>query len=167
MFLAKERYNMLQNAKKQMNQQQNAPQPLDPRLKQHADDWMSKNSWYDSSGTDMDSDLVLKIDDRLMKEGWNPKTEEYWEELDARVKKYLPHRANSTYNKPQVGVQKQNRVPVAGANNDSGAQPKGAYRLSAERVAALKDAGIFDDPVKRADAIKRFQNYDKQSAQSN
>lgn len=168
MFAAKQRYEMLVNAKKGMTQQQvQRPQPLDPRMKMHAEDWMSKNDWYDPSGQDLDSDLVLKLDDRLVQEGWDPKTEEYWQELDSRVKKYLPHRFNSTYNKPQQNGQSRQRVPVSGGSSSSTGGAKGTYHLSAERVKALKEAGVYDDPVKRADAIKRFQDYDKQQAQSN
>lgn len=167
MFAARQRYDMLQNAKKQMGSQANKPAPLDPRLKQHAEGWMAKNSWYDPSGQDMDSDVVLKLDDRLVKEGWNPTTEEYWEELDARVKKYLPHRASVVYNRPQGNQGSKQRVPVAGSSQDSSSGTKGSYRLSAERVQALKDAGSYDDPVKRADAIKRFQQYDKEHSNGN
>jgi hypothetical protein len=167
MFAAQQRYNMLQNAKKQMTQQQvQRPQPLDPRMKQYAEDWMGKNEWYDPSGEDLDSDLVLKLDDRLVQEGWDPKTSEYWEELDSRVKKYLPHRFNSSYNKPQQNGQTRQRVPVSGGSSSSSSGAKGTYHLSAERVKALKEAGVYDDPVKRADAIKRFQEFDKQQAQS-
>lgn len=162
MFAAQQRYQVLQNAKKQMSQQATKPAPLDPRLKANAEAWMAKNEWYDPSGSDMDSDVVLKLDDRLVKEGWNPTTEEYWEELDARVKKYLPHRANSGHNSTQGSQPSKQRVPVAGSNRDSGGGQKATYRLSAERVQALKDAGIYDDPVKRTEAIRRFQAYDKE-----
>jgi len=162
MFAAQQRHNMLMNAKRNMTAQDSRPQPLDPRLKQHAEDWMASNQWYDPSGTDMDSDLVLKLDDRLVKEGWNPTTKEYWDELDARVKKYIPHRANPGYNRQQGDpVKRQGRVPVSGADNDTGTSTKWAYHISAERVQALKDAGIYDDPKKRADAIARFKAYDK------
>lgn len=163
MFAAQQRKQMLQNAKKQMSQQPTKPAPLDPRLKQHADEWMQRNAWYDPSGQDLDSDLVLKLDDRLVKEGWNPTTSEYWEELDARVKKYLPHRANVGHNSTQVPGKPSPRVPVAGSNQDSGGN-KATYRLSAERVQALKEAGLYDDPKLRADAIRRFQEYDKQKS---
>ena len=168
MFAAKQRFEMLANAKKGMTQQQvqKAP-PLDPRMQMHAESWMSKNEWYDPSGKDLDSDLVLKLDDRLVQEGWDPKSEEYWQELDSRVKKYLPHRFNSSYNKPQQNGQSRQRVPVSGGSSSSTGGAKGTYHLSAERVKALKEAGVYDDPVKRADAIKRFQDYDKQQAQSN
>ena len=164
MFAAQNRFNMLQNAKKNLAPRQQQAQPLDPRMAQNAQEWISRNAWYDPSGSDQDSDLVMQIDSRLVKEGWNPVTKEYWEELDARVKKYLPHRSVSGYNKPQG--QSRPRVPVGGGGQESSSSPKGAYRLSAERVNALKEAGVYDDPVKRADAIKRFQEYDKHQAKN-
>lgn len=163
MFAAQQRHAMLQNAKKSMTVQGSQPRALDPRLKQHAENWIANNQWYDPTGADMDSDMVLKLDDRMVKEGWNPTTPEYWDELDARVKKYLPHRVNSSYNKP---TGKPGRVPVSSGSNDAGSSPKGTYRLSAERVQALKDAGVYDDPKKRADAIRRFQDFDKQANQT-
>lgn len=164
MFAAQNRFNMLQNAKKNMGiKVQQQPKPLDPRMAQNANAWIERNPWYDPSGSDADSDLVMKIDNRLVQEGWNPTTKEYWEELDSRVKKYLPHKAISGYNRTQGNQQSKPRVPVAGSGQESGAAPKGTYRLSAERVKALKDAGIFDDPAKRADAIKRFQQYDREN----
>lgn len=165
MFAAQNRHTMLQNAKKNLAPRQQAPKPLDPRMTANAQDWISRNAWYDPSGADADSDLVMTLDARLVKEGWNPVTKEYWAELDSRVKKYLPHRTVSGYNKPQQP--NRPRVPVGGNGQDSSAAPKGAYRLSAERVQALKDAGVYDDPAKRADAIKRFQEFDKQNAVKN
>jgi len=170
MFAAKQRFDMLQNAKKNMGSRAQQPKPLDPRMTENAQRWISNNPWYDPSGADIDSDLVMKIDHRLVQEGWNPTSSEYWEELDSRVKKYLPHRAIQGYTKPQMNSQNVNqskpRVPVAGSGQESNTGSKGTYRLSAERVAALKEAGIYDDPVKRNDAIKRFQEYDRSLGQS-
>lgn len=168
MFAAQNRYQTLINAKKNMTSRANQPKPLDPRVIQNAKDWIDRNPWYDATGGDMDSDLVMKIDNRLVQEGLNPTTSEYWEELDARVKKYLPHRAIQGYNKNQgVGNSNKSRPhsPVSGSGSESVSSGKGVYRLSAERVNALKEAGIYDDPVKRAEAIKRYQNYDRQNGQ--
>ena len=163
MFAAQQRYQMLQNAKKNMAQRGNQPKPLDPRMKQHATDWISKNAWYDPNGTDADSAMAISIDTRLVQEGWNPTTKEYWDELDARVKKYLPHRTVSGYNKPQSGSVP--RVPVGGGSESSSVgATKGGYHLSAERVKALKEAGVYDDPVKRADMIRRYQQADRDAA---
>ena len=165
MFAAQNRHQMLLNAKKNMTSQVSQPKPLDPRMVNNANSWIERNPWYDASGSDADSDLVMKIDSRLVQEGLNPTTSEYWDELDARVKKYLPHRANKGYNGAQAGTQTRTRSPVAGSGGESSVVSKGTYRLSAERVAALKEAGTFDDPVKRADAIRRFQQYDRENPQ--
>ncbi len=158
MFEARQRYEQLQNIKKNMIAKQAAPQPLDPRMVNHARDWMSKNPWYDSTGKDEDSYIALKIDSRMDEEGWDPTTPEYWTELDKRVKKYLPHRANSGYTKPQS----TSRPPVAGSGRESSvSSSKSTYKLSSERVQALKDIGVWDDPKAREEHIKLYREYDK------
>lgn len=159
MIQARDKFNEFDRIEKTFKQRQSAPPPLDPRLANHAEKWMKDNSWYDPTGSDQDSEIAMRIDQRLAQEGWDPTTKEYWEELSARVKKYLPHRVNSgkiERNKP--------RSVVTGSDRES-ASSKGSatYKLSADRVQALKDAGIWDDPKQRAEAIKRFRSYDKQN----
>lgn len=153
------RFDELNNVEKMFRQRQAAPQPLDPRLANHAQAWMSKNSWYDPAARDQDSEIAMKIDQRLAQEGWDPTTKEYWEELDTRVKKYLPHRANQG----KIGNTKPKSVVTGGSRESSGPAQQATYKLSSERVKALKDAGIWDDPKQRAEAIKRFKDYDKQN----
>lgn len=167
MFAAQQRHAALMNAKKNMARPMQQAPALDPRVVNNAQDWMARNGWYDQQRKDTDSYMVGKIDDRLVEEGWNPATKEYWDELDARIKKYLPHKTISGYNKPQVnqGSGNRPRVPVAGSGSESNSTSKG-YVLSAERVKALKEAGIYDDPAQRAEAIKRFQEYDRQNGQT-
>lgn len=160
MFLARQRMEQLKGIKKSMLQQQNAPQPLDPRLVSQAQEWTSKHEWYDPSGKDDDSAMVLSIDSRMAAEGWNPTTPEYWDELSKRVEKYLPHRSKVGYN----GQRNRGVVPVASSGRESsGGGASTSYKLSADRVKALKDAGMWDDPVQRAAAIKRFQAFDKEN----
>ena len=95
MIQAQRRFDELSRVEQVFKQRQSAPQPLDPRLANHAQAWMERNSWYDPSGQDQDSEIAMRIDHRLAQEGWDPTTKEYWDELSARVKKYLPHRVNS------------------------------------------------------------------------
>lgn len=161
MLIAQQRFNELQNIEKAYRQRQAAPQPLDPRLAQHAQTWMSQNKWYDPSGKDPDSRITLTIDQQLADEGWDPSTEGYWKELNERVKKYLPHRVSSgkiDSRRPKPVVTGTSRESVPNAS-------KGTYKLSADRVQALKDAGIWEDPKQRAEAIKRFREFDKQNNQ--
>jgi len=161
MLAAMQRAQQLKAIKESAQRPQQTPQPLDPRLKVQAEEWMSRNNWYDPNGGDPDSEIALTLDRQLAKEGWNPTTPQYWEELDSRVRKYLPHRANSGYNKSQGSSESRPRVPVAGSGRETTAKSTG-YRLSSDRVQAIKDAGMWDDPVQRAKMIKTYQEFDKQ-----
>ena len=67
----------------------------DPVVNSYAKNWISKNRWYDVNGGDEDSRIVLEIDTRLAQEGYVPRTELYWKELDKRVRRNLPHRFES------------------------------------------------------------------------
>ena len=76
--------------------------------------------------------------------------------MSERVKKHLPHRSGrgTVSNKP--------RSIVAGGNKDSGGGSSApTFKLSSERVAALKEAGMWNDPVEREKAIKSFREYDR------
>lgn len=158
MFELRNRYNQLAAIKQNMSRQTTQPQAIDPRLKTHAEAWANKNKWFDASGSDTDSRIALTIDSQMAKEGWNPTTPEYWEELDSRIKKYLPHRVSRGYNSSKGN---KSTSPVSGGSRESSNTASSSYTLSQERVNALKEAGLWDDATKRAEAIKRFQQYDK------
>lgn len=167
MQMAQQRLAQLGSIKKAMLRPTQQAPALDPRLINHAQEWMKENRWYNPVGADPDSAVVMALDDSLAREGWNPTTHEYWQELDARVRRYLPHRVNKGYNTPQeyTSSAAPPRVPVAGGGSPSNTRPAGAgYALSAERVSAMKQAGIWDDPAKRADMIRRYQEEDRRAA---
>ena len=73
-------------------QNQRTIQAPDPQLQRHASNWMSNNPWYDPNGKDPDSRRALNEDAILAEEGYDPKTAEYWEELDRRLQRVVPHR---------------------------------------------------------------------------
>lgn len=161
MMLARGRYEQLDRIEKALNDQSQRPQPLDPRLQAHAESWMQRNNWYNPQGGDQDSEMVLFLDNALAREGWNPTTPQYWQELDSRIKKYLPHRVKSDI----VNLSKPKSV-VSGSGQEvkSNGSLKQTFKLSAERVKALKDAGVWEDPQARDRMIKKFRDYDKQKA---
>ncbi len=162
MFQARQRFEQLQNIKRAMQSRQKAPQPLDPRLVNHAQQWMESNKRYDPTGNDDHSAIALTIDARMAKEGCDPTTPEYWDELETRIKRKLPHLAKSGYTNSQVG---RRAPPVAGSGRESSGGSTSTYKLSAERVQALKESGLWDDPKQRAEAVKRFQQYDRENRQ--
>ncbi len=157
MLMARQRYEELGRIKNAYQQRQNQPAPLDPRLVNHAQAWLSNNKWYDTSARDTDSRIVKTLDDGLAQEGWDPTTEAYWEELSERVKKHLPHRSQRGTN-----TGKPKNIVGGGSKESGGSQSQGTFKLSSERVAALKEAGMWNDPTQREAAIKRFREYDKQ-----
>lgn len=139
--------------------QTRAPQ-VDPEMTRKASSWLSKHPWYNSDGNEEDSKIARVVDDQLAAEGFDPRTSEYWEELDERLARRLPHRYASNGKRPT------GRSPVAGSGKESGGGnvPSSGkqFYLSPERVKAMKDSGIWDDPKRRAEMIAKYKEYDKQ-----
>lgn len=161
MIIARQKYQQLESIKQRVAQAQNQPAPLDPRLKQNAEEWMAKNKWFDPRGNDTDSRIVSDEDDRLSREGWNPNTKEYWDELSSRLKKRLPHKFS--------GGTISNRSPISGSGRESSGSngSRETVKISPDRVAAMREAGIWDDPKARADMIKQYAKYDAEQRRSN
>ena len=157
--------NIKENATRQMSQPQQANIQLpDPSVQRNAADWMRKNSWYDPAGKDLDSELTQSIDKRLTAEGFDPSSSEYWEELDTRLAKYLPHLYDSGGNRNNSERRERPRSAVTGTGRESTPSRGGSnFTLSPQRVAAIKEMGIWDDPEKRKKMINRFIEYDRQN----
>lgn len=165
MLASRQQHDQLTNVKQAYQQRQAAPAPLDPRLKTHAEKFMADNSWFKAEGNDPDSQVTRALDNSLVAEGYDPKTAGYWDELQNRIKKYLPHRIASS-KLPSQGTTDSNSKPksiVSGSTRDSAASVgnPATFKLSADRVNALKESGLWDDPKKRLEAVKRYREYDK------
>lgn len=149
----------------QAKQQPAAPPAYQPL----ADQFMADNPWYDHTGRDKDSKIVNDIDAAVAKE-YIPTSEAYWNELRRRVQKNLPHRFSqdvSTDDDDQGGQQRQvtrKQGPPTGGSSRSNSSTTTQITLSPERVAAMKEAGAWDDPVLRKRMAKSYANYDKQNS---
>jgi hypothetical protein len=132
-----------------------AIQAPDPMVQRHANEWMSQNSWYDPSGRDPDSKVALTVDQQMAEDGWSPDSAEYWEELDIRLQKYLPHRYNENSSE-EVRRPKRHRSVVTSTGRESLPSGKNTFTLTPDQVRAMKDAGFWDDPDKRSSMIKRY-----------
>lgn len=159
-FESRKQYEALENLKRQSVQpaSQQTIQAPDPMVQRYATDWMSDNPWYDPNGRDPDSKIALTIDNALAEEGWNPKSQEYWEELDNRLAKYLPHRYSGAV---ETSVNPSTRRPrtvvtSSGRENAASSGGKNTFTLTPAQVRAMKDAGMWDDPEKRAKMTRRY-----------
>jgi hypothetical protein len=128
----------------------------DPRLQRLAANWMEKNDWYDPSGRDTDSKIAKQIDETLVAEGWNPTSQDYWEELDNRLHKYLPHKYNDSTDVRSSTKRPRSVVTSSGRESVNGSTNRNTFVLKPEQVRAMKDAGFWDDPEKRSKMIKRY-----------
>lgn len=158
-FEAKRQYEALDALKKKVVQQpkQRTIQAPDPKLQRYASEWMSENSWYDPQGKDQDSKVALAIDQAMGEEGWNPRTPEYWKELDKRLQNALPHRYTESVNeRPRTSSRPRNVVTGSSRENAVSSGGRNTFTLSPEQVRAMKDAGMWDDPEKRAKMVRRY-----------
>lgn len=146
----------LNQHKQQQTQQVQAPrQPqVDSEVAHYAKEFMEEHSWYDPSGKDEDSAIVLAIDNKLAQEGFDPRSEEYWDELHDRVKRRLPEKFKVA-RKPTGG-------PAVGSGREHApTSTRKEIYISPDRKAALIEAGAWDDPVLRQRYIKRYAEYDR------
>jgi hypothetical protein len=129
--------------------------PANPRLVKLANQWMERNPWYDPNGGDEDSQIAKLIDNRLASEGWDPASEEYWDEFDKRLHARLPNRyTHEQDDQPR----RRPRSFVTGSSRESSVpgQTGKTFVLEPEMVRAIKDAGLWDDPASRNRMIKRY-----------
>jgi len=152
------------NQMKQQAAQRPAPGPqLDDMAMHHAKEFLKENAWYDAQGRDEESAIVLAIDNALSKDGYNPQSEEYWDELRNRAARRLPER----FGKPAAAPQRTPRGgPAVGSGREyAPASTRQEIHISADRKAALIEAGVWDDPVLRMKYAKRYAEYDRNNKQ--
>lgn len=156
--------NIKENATKQMSAPKQNINVPDPMVQEMAAEWMSRHKWYDPQGKNLDSEIAQRIDKTLTEEGFDPSSQDYWDELDDRLKKYVPHRFTENRNqRDDRGQRTPPRSIVTGSGRESAPNTRSnQYAISPSRVAAMKEAGAWDDPVRKAAMVKRFIEYDRQ-----
>ena len=117
-------------------QQTRAPAQSDPM----AEAWASENAWFgnDSAMTYTAFDIHKQL---VEKEGFDPKTKEYYDEVDARIRLEFPHKfdkvdGNTTERaKPVQNVASAKRSASTGRKNKT-------VKLSPSQVAIAKRLGV-------------------------
>jgi hypothetical protein len=111
------------------------PAATDPR----AEDWAAKNSWFgnDSAMTYTAFDIHKKL---VEEEGFDPKTDEYYTEVDKRIRLEFPHKfdkvAETTTERAKPA---QN---VASARRSASTGRKKTVKLTPSQVAIAKRLGV-------------------------
>lgn len=173
----------VQGVKERATAQARAPKQahVDPVMAERSFKWAKANGWYKGpQANDPDSKVLTAIDNSIANEGFDPRTDAYWAELNTRAKKYLPHRFgtnvkneqnddNSRQQQSNTEPRKPARQAVAGSGNNGNSSSSGGggartMTLSAERVKAMKESGAWEDPERKKDMIRRYREQDARSA---
>ena len=108
-------------------------QDLDPKLKS----WMSRNAWFGPSGDMIMSRAAEAIHTQIVgAEGFDPSSDEYYAEIDKRMRQYFPQKFQE---------QRQNAQPVAPASNGRSSSKSGRKKtveLTPGQVAFAKKMNI-------------------------
>jgi len=120
--------------KQPQTQPQTQEQPINPDPK--AQQWAQKNTWFgqDEAMTYTAFSLHKKL---IEEEGYDPQSEEYYSEIDKRIKLEFPHKFDSvsrnTTSKPTQVVASANRSSKPGRKS---------VRLTPSQVAIAKKLGV-------------------------
>ena len=111
--------------------QPQAPQPTAPPDPK-AENWAEKNEWF---GTDEPMTLTsFSIHRKLVEEGFDTKSDEYYSEIDKRMRETFPHKFE------QVSTPTQTVAPATRSTQP--AKRQGTVRLTPSQVAIAKKLGV-------------------------
>lgn len=147
----------------------------DPRVVSNARGWAAQHKWFSFDGKDEDSSIVRAIDEALAGDGFDPMEQDYWDELTERVKRRLPERfKKGVKSRPADDDEmddEEDEREVRGSGGpkfSSGGRErplkKGEVYVSAERKQAMKEYGVWDDPVARNRMLKNYAKWDAETA---
>lgn len=125
----------------QTTQQQSAP--AQPQLHPKTQAWMSRNRWFTAPEHVAATSYALGLDQELRNNGYDPRTDEYYEQVDARMKKRFPElysgdRSTET-ERNQRSEQRERGSAVAPAVRTTS---KRRVTLSASQIALCNKLGI-------------------------
>jgi hypothetical protein len=167
---ARQLTHMRQEADQELRRQPQNVNVPDPEVQRNAAQWMRRNKWYNPGATDSDSRVAKKVDELMVTQGWNPSDPDYWDELDSRLQKELPHRYNDSTDSDTRDVRRPRNV-VGSAGREASAAYGGSNRtqfvLSPDRVKAMKEVGAWDNPERKARMVKQFIEFDRNNGRRN
>jgi len=133
-----------ENAIKVPEQEAKTPVQRDQR----ADAWAQENSWFGSD--DEMTAFALGLDTKLKKNGVNPRSDEYYEKIDSRMRELFPDQFEG------APTQRKSSNVVAPATRSR--SPK-KVTLSQTQVALAKRLGVsLEDYAKQAAVLMRKQD---------
>ena len=128
----------LQTEEYDVQTRQSAPEQAQPDEKTLR--WQAKNQWFGSNGFEEVTSFALGLHQKLVNNGVDPRSNEYFEQINARVKSKFPEVFGGTEDKPRSGDSPRRPAAVAApATRSSGAKK---VQLTQTQVALAKKFGL-------------------------
>ena len=132
---AVQRKNEMENQPKEDVEQtiNNQPVPENTPKDPKADAWASKNEWFGNDNAM--TYTAYDIHNNLMEEGFDPRSDEYYTQIDKRIRKEFPHKFSDggDVNKPKQKVASVARKSASGRRT---------VKLTPSQVAIAKKLGV-------------------------
>lgn len=136
-------------------------------------EWESRNEWFNPASRDTGSQMAIAIAGAIANEGFDPTTDDYWDELDDRMSKFIPEKIKAKevsddddYEEDIVEKPKRRTSPpVNGASNRGDIKGKKAIRLPTEYINMLKANGKWDNEKVRNRILADRERIIKESNQ--
>jgi hypothetical protein len=120
-------------------------QPQAPELDEKTLRWQAKNQWFGSPGYEEVTAFALGLHQKLVGTGYNPHQPEYFEQIDARLKRTFPEMFESQEEEPsrKAAPTKKPATVVAPSSRTTGA--KKTVKITASQAATADRLGIPRD----------------------
>jgi hypothetical protein len=127
----------LQQEETVVQTRQPAPQPVQPDEKTLR--WQAKNQWFGAEGFEEVTSFALGLHQKLVNNGVDPRSSEYFERIDARVKSTFPEVFGDAEDRKAADSPRRPTSVVAPAARSSGAKK---IQLTQTQVALAKKYGL-------------------------
>lgn len=144
-------------------------QGADPRITEQFDRFRAQHDWFDTD--DIDRSVVQAVDKKLMAEGkLDPRTDEYWLELNRRIKPRLGHRFTS--GRAETGDEEEERpegsrrsAPPAGGPGRSKSPGGGEkWTLDKARKNAMEREGLREGTDEWNERVTVYKDWDAEES---
>jgi hypothetical protein len=134
----------------------------DPALVERVREWHGRNDWFDFGRRDEDSAIAGAIDDMLIRDGYDPTSGDYYDELDKRIANRLPHRALAGNGADEDTT--RSRGPKFRVGGQERPLRSNEVHISRDRREAMEEAGVWEDPKLRKKYLAQYAEWDRQNA---
>lgn len=116
--------------------------------------WQAKNQWFGSNGFEEVTSFALGLHQKLVNSGMDPRSDQYFEQIDARVKSKFPEIFGGNEDKPRSGeTPRKPAAVVAPATRSSG---KKTIQLTKTQLALAEKFKLT--PQQYAAQVARLEN---------